>query len=255
MLKAFTDVNADGLPEFDNYEKPLEMGLWVLWVAKDKLNITKLTVHQIVDILVNVMEVSVKPRSIVNSFNRAVGQVHVQYDGGEVYYQIMKEGKEHLLASTGRGSLKIYYFEPGRRYSSKRVLRERILDELEGEIKIVDPYCDSGTLDILSKKKSKNIKFLTRIENLRESMKQRFLNDLKDFKLEYDDVEFRSYSKTEIHDRYILSDEKLVILGYSLKDLGAKESFAIVLDKRTSKDVFDALTDNFNRRWKASIPL
>jgi hypothetical protein len=78
---------------------------------------------------------------------------------------------------------------------------------------------------------------------------------MQNFKSEYPDVEFRSYSRSEIHDRYIMSPEKLVILGYSLKDLGAKESFAIVLDKKTSRDVFDALTQNFNRRWKIARQL
>jgi len=255
LLNRFRDADREGLPGFENYDKPLEMSLWVLWVAKDKLNRRSLTVHEIVDVLVGVMEVSVKERAIVNSLNRAGAKIHAHSEGGQIHHEIMKAGKEHLLASVGRGSLEVYYFEPGRKYSSKKVLTEKILDELKGGLKVVDPYCDSGTLDILSKAKSEKIEFLTRIDNLRENVKQRFLKDLVDFKAEYANVEFRSYSKSEIHDRYIISGEKLVILGYSLKDLGGKKSFAIVLDKKTSGDVFDALTQNFERRWKAALPL
>jgi len=255
LLEKFRDVETDGLPEFDNYDKPLEMGLWVLWVAKEKLNVRSLTANEIVDVIVSVMEVSVDFRGVVNAFNRAKGRIHKHDQGDETYYEIMKSGKENLVESAGGGSLEVFYFEPGKKHTSKRILRESILDELKGELKIVDPYCDSGTLDILSKRKNMNFKCLTLIENLRDKVKKAFLRDLKDFKSEFPNVEFRSYSKSEIHDRYIISDDKLVILGYSLKDLGSKESFALILDKKTSRDVFNALVQNFNRRWKAATPL
>lgn len=37
-----------------------------------------------------------------------------------------------------------------------------------------------------------------------------------------------------------------------MKDLGRKESFAIVLNKNTSKNIVDVLNENFNGRWKES---
>jgi len=254
LIEKFRGVETQGLPEFSSYDKPLEMGLWVLWVAKEKLNIRKLTAAEIVDIIVGVMEVSIDLRAIVNAFNRAKRKIHIYREGDETCYEIMNPGKEHLVKSAGGGSVNVHYFEPEKKYSSKRILRECILNNLKGELKTVDPYCDSGTLDILSSSQNK-IKFLTQIEKLRPNIQQEFLRDLQNFKSEYPNVEFRNYSKSEIHDRYIVSKDKLVILGNSLKDLGAKESFAIVLDRKTSRDIFDALVENFGRRWKVASPL
>ena len=72
ILEKFRKVETDSFPKFSKYDKPLEMGLWILWVAKEKLNIRKLTADQIVDVIVGVMEVSIDLRAIVNAFNRAM---------------------------------------------------------------------------------------------------------------------------------------------------------------------------------------
>jgi hypothetical protein len=255
LVQKFRGVDTSGLPEFTNYDKPLEMGLWVLWVAKEKLDITKLTAYQIADVLVQAMEVSIDPRAIVNSFNRAKRKVHIYRDEKETYYGIMKPGKDHLIANAGTGSIQVYYFEAGKRYYSKNVLANNILAELKGELKIVDPYCSARTLDILLKAQAKNVKFLTRLENLSKKDKNQFLRELNDFKSEHTNVEFRNYSNTDIHDRYVISSNALVILGYSMKDLGAKESFAVVFDKEANKNIFDALVESFNRRWKIASTL
>ena len=120
------------------------------------------------------------------------------------------------------------------------------------QIQIVDPYCGERTLDILGNVKNRVVKFITRVENLREKNKKRFLRELKDFKSEHPEIEFKNYPHKDIHDRYIISSELLVILGHSIKDLGAKESFAIILNKDMNKNIVEALIENFNRRWKQS---
>ena len=56
-------------------------------------------------------------------------------------------------------------------------------------------------------------------------------------------------------DRYIISSDSLVILGHSIKDIGSKESFAVTLSSHTNKNIVEALTENFNRRWKKASPL
>ncbi|MCJ7786630.1 hypothetical protein MUP06_00205 [Patescibacteria group bacterium] len=255
-MEKFRHVKTDGLPEFDNYDKPLEMGLWVLWVAKEKLDVRMLTAYEIADVIVNVMENSIDARAIVNAFNRAKGKkIHIHDIDGETYYEIMGPGKEHLIKKTGEGSIAVYYFEPGKRYQSKRVLATNILADLKGVLKIVDPYGDTGTLDILSKANVEDVQFLIRLDSLSEQNKRRFQRELQDFRSDHPNIKFRNYSKSEIHDRYIISSDKLIILGHSLKDLGSKESFAIKLDKQTAGDIFDTLIGTFNRRWKEASQL
>lgn len=134
-------------------------------------------------------------------------------------------------------------------------MSKSILDILKGEIRIVDPYSGERTLDILNNVKNRVVKFLTKIENLRGKERNRFLRELQDFKSENPNMEFRNYPYRDIHDRYIISFDLLVILGHSIKDLGRKESFALVLNKDTNKDILEALIENFNRRWKQSNTL
>lgn len=86
----------------------------------------------------------------------------------------------------------------------------------------------------------------------REKERNRFLREIEDFKWENKNVEFRSYPYTDIHDRYVISSEFLAILGHSIKDLRSKESFAILLNRNSSENIVEALSENFNRRWKQS---
>jgi hypothetical protein len=255
LTKKFSEADTSDFPDFYNYGNPLEMGLWVLWVAKDKLGIKMLTSEKIASIIRDVKEISIEAKSINCSFTPAKGKIHIHHENEEVYFEIMKPGKDHLLSLIKEGTVEAFYFEPGKNYSSKRILSKDILERLEGKLKIVDPYCGQRTLDILKDVKERPIEFLTRVENISERERGRFLRDLHDFKSECPTVEFRNYPHTDIHDRYIISENSLLILGHSLKDLGNKESFAIVLSQGSNKNVAEALIENFNRRWKQASRL
>jgi len=255
IITKFKEVDTSDLPDFYNYKNPLEMGLWVLWVAKDKLQIKKLSAEEIASVIRDVKEISIDGKSINNSFTPAKGKIHIYHENGEIYFEIMKPGKDHLLSLLKQGSAEVFYFEPGQKFSTKRMLSKSILEGLQGKLQIVDPYCGVRTLDILRDIKNKTIEFLTRVEHLNDKERDRFLRELQDFKTEYSMIEFRNYPNTDIHDRYVISENSLVILGHSLKDLGSKESFAIVLTAESSKNVVEALTEIFNRRWKQAARL
>lgn len=255
IIQKFEKIDTSNYPDFYSYKNPLERGLWILWVAKDNLGVRKLTAEEIAIIIRDVKEVSAKPKSFINSFNRAKDKIHVYQESNEVRYEIMKPGKEHLISLKKEEYVKTIYFEPEKRYTSKRILSKDILQNLRGEIKIVDPYCGQRTLDVLRGQDHPYVKFLTKIDNLKGGNKRRFLRDLKDFNVENKNIEFRDYPYQDIHDRYIISSKKLVILGHSIKNLGEKESFAIVLDKDSNKNIFDAMIENFNRRWKQATTL
>ena len=255
LLKQFIEIDTSDLPDFYNYNKPFERSLWVLWIVKEKLGIKRLSAEEIASIIRGVKEISVNERTITNSLNRAGDKIHAYQENGIAYYEIMKPGKNHLISQIKEGFVEVLYFEPDKHYSSKRLLSRNILDNLHNELRIVDPYGGERTLDVLNNLKNKNIKFLTRVENLRDKEKERFLRELKDFKSEYTNMEFRNYPHTDIHDRYIVSSEHAIILGHSIKDLGSKESFAIILNKESNKNIVEALIETFNRRWKQSTIL
>ena len=252
LITKFSEVENNEFPDFYKYSKPLEMGLWVLWVAKEKLNIRKMTSEQIALIIRNVKEISADGKSINNAFTRAKDKLHIYHEENTVFFEIMKPGKDYLASLIKGGSLEIFYFEPGKKYQSKKILANHILDNLKGEIKIVDPFCGERMLDILKHYPKNSIKILTRLTNLKEKDKNSFLREFKDFKSEYSNIEIKDYPNEDIHDRYIFSSNILVILGHSIKDLGGKESFAIVLNRDTSKNIIESLEEAFNRRWKQS---
>lgn len=251
-MEKFERVDTSDFPDFYTYNTPLERGLWILWVMKEKLGIRKLNAEQIASVIRDVKEISVDAKSIIYAFNRAGDKIHVYHENGATHFEIMKPGKDYLLSRVREGSVELFYFEPGRRFTSKRILSKDILSNLKGKLKIVDPYCNERTLDILRDVKDRGVKVLTRVENLKDKERNRFLREIRDFKSENKNIEFRSYPHTDIHDRYIISPEFIIILGHSIKDLGNKESFAILLSRNTSKNVFEALNENFDRRWKQS---
>ena len=252
IISKFKGFKADKFPDFYSYRGPLETGLWVLWVFKDGLGIKRLTAKQIAKVIVDEMEISVDADSITKSFNRAKDKIHVHKEGGDVFYEIMKPGKGFLEAKTSGNSIFVYHFEPDRQFTSKRILSKDIFANLQGDLKIVDPYCGEKTLDILKDISNGQVKFLTRLTNLSDKDKKRFLRELQDFRLEKPSIEFRDCPYAELHDRYIISADKIVLLGHSMKDLGKKESFAVLLGKKESKNIVEAINESFDRRWKQS---
>lgn len=270
-IERIRKIDVSDFPDFYSCKTPLEMGLWVLRIAKEKLLIKTLTAEQIALIIRDAKEMTVSSRSINNAFTRAGNKIHIHNISGQIYFEIMKPGKIYLDSQLKRpeqpalnkeveppvkkGSIALFYFEPDKRFTSKKLLIKNILDNLGGEMRIVDPYCGERTLDILHNVKNSSVKFLTRIENLNEKDRGRFLRELKDFKTENPNVEFKSCPNKDIHDRYIISPEHLVILGHSIKDLGAKESFSIMLNIHTNKNIVEDLIENFNRRWQQATTL
>ena len=267
VVRQFRDIDTSDFPDFYSYTRILDKGLWVLWVAKDKLGIRKLTAIEVASIIRDAKEVSIQPIIIAQSFKRAGQKIHIHHEAGGTLYEIMKPGKDHLRtvagealvgepaavgAVAGKDEVQVFYFEAGKKYTPKRLLARDILAGLTGELRIVDPYCSERTLDCLRDIKGRPVKFLTKLP---QKARERFLRELHDFKSEYRTMEFRDYPDTDLHDRYIISPSSLVILGHSIKDLGGKESFAIVLNEEISRNLIEALSENFDRRWKQSTTL
>ncbi len=253
ILRRFARADASDLPPFEDCQSIIQQTLWVLWVGKDKLKQRRMSTEQVSSILREVKEVSIRPASITQALNRAGDKIHCYRDGVQIFYEIMKSGKDYLMPLKPQGTLEVFYFEPGQRYSSKRILVTGILESLTGELRIVDPYCGERTLDVIKDVKARPIKFLTKLVNITNvNARKRLLRELEDFKTENADIEFRDYPHKDLHDRYIISPTSLVLLGHSMKNLGAKESFAIVLNEASSKNIYEALSENFDRRWKQS---
>ena len=85
--------------------------------------------------------------------------------------------------------------------------------------------------------------------------KDKVSRSIKDFLKQSSSVEFRDYKNKDIHDRYIISESELVLLGHGIKDLGSKESFAIIFSRKSATNVYESLVEAFNRRWKLATTI
>ncbi len=253
--EASAAIATANLPEFYSLPRTLERVLWVLAAAKDCLDVRKLTAAEIASFMLDVLEVSISNTSVSQALRKAGGKVHAYHQGGTTRYEIMRAGKDHLLGIVPPDSVEMFYFEAGRRYSGKHVLSEEVVGGLAGDLMIVDPYCGARTLDILRSAKGKNVRVLTTLAQAKKSAANEFKRDLQDFRSEYPNIEFRDYTGKDLHDRYILSPQHLVILGHSMKDLGSKESFGIVISRGMCEEIGRTLSDTFETRWQNSTPL
>ena len=252
LIERFRKADKTKYLSFDKRGGYLKKGLWVLLIAKDELHEDMLTAEQIAAILLKVQGVSCKAISITRAFSKAAKKVHPHKDIWPIRYEIMELGREYLRSSSKEGSVEVFLFEPGKPFSGRSKLLKDVLAKLKGELRIVDPYCDVETLYLLQEVKNTKVRFLTKKANLRDKEK-RFFKALSQFQKEFPNREFKDYPDKDLHDRYIISSGGLVILGYSLKNWGNKESIAIVLHKDVSPNIFDALSKNFEEKWSKAV--
>ena len=252
FIRKFREADKSDVLNFEECVRPLDMALWVLCVAKDKVGEKRLTGEEISFVIIETQEISANLRSVINALNRASDKVHRHSQGDEIYFEIMKSGREYLSYLQKENLIHAFYFEPDSKYTAKKLLRTQIFETLRGNLKIVDPYFGERTLDVLESIRGRHIKAITRLENLRERDISKLKREIADFKTENPDVEFRNYPHSDIHDRYIISEDGVTLIGHSMKDLGAKETFAVILDRESCHEIYEALSSNFDNKWSIS---
>lgn len=134
----------------------------------------------------------------------------------------------------------------------------KLLQKLKGELRIIDPYYGFGSLTALHKfGKQRQIRFLTAQLGSEETQKETiFKKEFQSFKCEFTNIKFKQYGKKfELHDRYILADNGLIIVGGGMKDLARKESFVVFLPERIVGKHLPVLKATFEERWKTSTQL
>jgi len=237
--------------------QPLEQALWVLAISKDKINVPKLTAKAISIILLRLKEIDLNHVAIARAFAASKHTVKPTKEGGKVYYEILYSGRKHLNRKTVSSS-DVYLFTGLNAWSDANVNFPQIIQSLKGEILIVDPYYGNGTFLTLSKfDRKKKIKFLTcKLGNAEQRDISSFSINLKRFNKEFKNIEIRQYANIdELHDRYIIANNGIVIIGHGLKDLANKESFIVYLPIDIAKAIIPILVKTFNGRWKRATKL
>lgn len=168
-------------------------------------------------------------------------------------------GKCLVCGGTGRippedhDGPEIWHVEPTGLFKLHQNLSE-LFSSLTGEVCVCDKYYGTRSLARIREFQAcSTLRLLTQIPDTQE---RAFLpTSLQDFLREQDFVQIHKYTGLDLHDRYIFTDERLIILGHGLKDIGKKESFVIILSAEMASDMIKALKVSFEEKWKRSEPL
>jgi hypothetical protein len=126
--------------------------------------------------------------------------------------------------------------------------------DLSGEACICDPYYGSGSLarlDLLHH--CSPIRFLTQYPDKKETSTLSKL--IQEWKTEHGNAEFRRYQEADLHDRFVLTDDELILLGHGLKDIGRKDSFIVRIHSEVAADLIETVRRNFKVKWQSATAI
>ncbi len=252
LIERFREIDSSVNQNLADDNSPLKLGLAVLTISKNNFGVEYLSLKEISEAL-DRMGISVNRLSISRAFSRAGNKVRSKREDNVKKYKVMILGQRLIENLITIGGLEIYHVQKGKPRTTRKKLSE-LLKTLKGIIRICDPYYGIKTLDVLEMfSKNTNVKFLTARTNERP---RRLSNAVSDFKTEYSNVEIRKYpNPSELHDRYIISSNNLIIIGHGIKDIGGKESFIFQFEKNMVKDLMDTLTKHFDNKWENAIQI
>ena len=154
-------------------------------------------------------------------------------------YILLAQG-EALL---GRAQGSISFVDPNQSLQATMGLHE-LLGELVGTVRVCDPYTDAVTLEQLDAcDSSLDVKLLT--QTVRDSGKLRRLVGAA--RRDFAGFEIRTAPQKNLHDRYVIDDDSMIILGSSLNGFGKKQSFII----RVGADFRTGMLQQFEQLWLA----
>ena len=79
---------------------------------------------------------------------------------------------------------------------------------------------------------------------------------MKDFIKEFPNIQIRaSQGAGEMHDRFVVDQNCMLMLGHGLKDLAKKDSFVVVLDRKFAGDTATRALHWFDRHWKNGVQI
>jgi hypothetical protein len=165
----------------------------------------------------------------------------------------LKRAIEKYKEQKVKPGLSVSYIEEGQLRVARKKLAE-IMNDLSGEVRICDPYYGLGILDILEMiPPGCTVHFLTAKTNERRT---KLDGPIADFRRDYPKTELRLFlDENVLHDRYILSDDRLILVGQGFKDLGNKESFVVAIPAKHAGDLIETIRRVFDERWERSTPL
>ncbi len=230
----------EDVPDIHSLSRVLDRALWVLANSKREGHEYS-SAAEVARRLTGLHKIATDADAVRMGFKRAPrGLVHAKKQDGRTTYAIMEEGERYL---SGLGGPRVVLIEPDKAYSSRRKVEE-FFQGCSGLIRICDPHVDTRTFDPLTAvPKGSEIRLLT--SNVYDSA--RVQKEIEAYKQEYSLLEVR-VSRDNLHDRYIILEDRIWLVGHSLNGLGKREAFIINL----GQDLRSQMLALFDRRWATS---
>jgi hypothetical protein len=198
--------------------------------------------------------VSLSSEQIRKALAAAKGQVSIRHEKGAATYRLMQDGYKYLdeLAA----GVSVTRIEGGKPLTARQNLAEA-LGQLAGIVRISDPYYGQRTVSVLAEmQRAKEVRFLTHKVGGGESGAA-VKGAMRDLMREMPAVSIRVVlaASTISHDRFVLTDDDLILIGHGLKDLGARDSFLIRLPNEFVKGITEEITRAFDDQWSHAGPI
>ena len=244
VVAAFKGAELSGLPPRESLSEELGKALWVLAMGR-KVGEASMTPCEISTVLRDVHGIALPRQKIQALLAKEKGTVVRRKRKGIWAYQIMQAGLDRVAGASSSTAVLI---EPEKAFTRIREI-EDILAGLRGVLSICDPYVDARTLDFVAEcRRASAIRLLT----VTITKPGRFGRDLAAFNREHTGVlEVRVAAQKDLHDRYVVHDDGLLLLGTSLNGLARKQSFVVALGSDLRADVCAA----FDSRWQVATPV
>lgn len=244
-LAAVTAVgHLPDVPPPEKLSDDIDRVLWVLLAADQSERGTTLSAHEISVILRDGFRLDV-PRQRIQALLDGNRDLALRRRiGGRLAYQILDRGASKLRNTRGD----VLFIEPDKALSRVRDVQE-MFGASAGQVKICDPYLAPRSLDFLARMTScSSIRFLT--DKVHEEAV--VVRDLKALRLQLDvPVEIRRVNERVLHDRYLLDDAGMLIIGSSLNGLGQRQSMIV----RVGSDLRSAAEAGFDTLWSGAQTL
>ena len=242
MLAAFRAASVASPVDVHTLGDERQQVLWALGILKVAAANEDHKASDIVRCLRDVsgIEISRQQAQRILEVERGRKTVSRKLIAGAGHYKIMRAGEDVVNGSR----IAARFVDPASALDEIRAL-ENILSTFRGTLRVCDPYIDNRTLDYLAEcKAATEIRLLTM--NVQDINKVR--RDLTAFKNQHAaNLEIKVLAGGILHDRYIVHDDGLLVLGGSLNGFAKKQMFVIGLGADFAKAVSKAFDANWAR--------
>jgi hypothetical protein len=254
------DLREAQLPNFpgqQNLKTPLDEVLWILWVVRDYFEHRSPIYASDIAHLLEIRGIASAEVNVERALARADRRVirkNIDQEVKRSAYMVSEKGVDYLRNKYALAGIKALVIDGTKPWTDRHSTLPELAKELIGRICVVDKFYGGGSLAVLHYfRHGSPLQFLTGKTNENGAA---FSRELKDLKKEVHTLEVRRFpTHNELHDRYIIADNALIIVGHGIKDIGNKESFLLLLKGDATADLRKTLREKFDDRWKTSIPL